>query len=252
MDSAILPDISLSEVDFHETSFFQTPTSTSPIPQLPTPPEVLSARQYTYQYVIKFEDRNLVVKFGRPPAVDLEEALALRAAKHAFPNNEVHVPELYGWRVLDGQNFIYMSRISGSTLQDASQSLSYLRREGVNLGPACSSFTRVKPFLGFLSRNDLLSHTEISFQIHATSTFTHGDLNRGNIIISGTPGLRKIVGIVDWEQAGRYPDYWEYCKALIAEPYDEEWRAAHWVEIAVQCYDDEWTAFSEYWSWRCP
>jgi hypothetical protein len=82
--------------------------------------------------------------------------------------------------------------------------------------------------------------------------FSHGDLNRTNIIISGTPGSQRIVGMVDWGQAGWYPEYWEYCKALVAEPYEEEWRAAKWVDIALQCYPDEWTAFGEYWMWRRP
>jgi len=81
---------------------------------------------------------------------------------------------------------------------------------------------------------------------------THGDLHRGNIIVSGTPGARKIVAVVDWEQAGWYPEYWEYCKALIAEPYDQEWRAANWVDLAFLSYMDEWEGFGEYWSWRRP
>ena len=45
--------------------------------------------------------------------------------------------------------------------------------------------------------------------------FTHGDLTLGNIIISGTPGSQRIVGIVDWEQACWCPEYWEYCKFVV-------------------------------------
>lgn len=50
--------------------------------------------------------------------------------------------------------------------------------------------------------------------------FTHGDLHRGNIIISSSKPAR-ILAIVDWEQAGWYPDYWEYCKALYTCWYEE-------------------------------
>jgi aminoglycoside phosphotransferase len=81
---------------------------------------------------------------------------------------------------------------------------------------------------------------------------THGDLNLGNIIIFGSPGSRKISGIVDWEQSGWYPEYWEYCKLLFADPYTEEWRRDGWADKVMKCYDNEWTAFSEYTIWRCP
>jgi hypothetical protein len=52
--------------------------------------------------------------------------------------------------------------------------------------------------------------------------FTHADLDRLNIIIpSVNPGC---VVIVDWQQSGWYPDYWEYCKALYTCWYEDEWR----------------------------
>jgi tRNA A-37 threonylcarbamoyl transferase component Bud32 len=78
--------------------------------------------------VIKFTELNLV-KVGDPSRVRLEEALALRAVKQAFPNNEVPVPELYGWRINDGKNFIYMSYISGPTLRDAWRTLTFAEKE---------------------------------------------------------------------------------------------------------------------------
>lgn len=36
--------------------------------------------------------------------------------------------------------------------------------------------------------------------------FTHGDLSPTNIIVKEG----RIVGIVDWEYAGWYPEYWEF------------------------------------------
>jgi hypothetical protein len=32
------------------------------------------------------------------------------------------------------------------------------------------------------------------------------------------------MAILDWEHAGWYPDYWEYCKAMYTAPYDGDWR----------------------------
>ncbi len=49
---------------------------------------------------------------------------------------------------------------------------------------------------------------------------THGDLNSFNIIINND----KIAGIIDWEMAGWYPDYWEFTSAWHANVYDEFWR----------------------------
>ena len=49
--------------------------------------------------------------------------------------------------------------------------------------------------------------------------FTHGDLNPRNILVdrvcmsNGTYGWR-VTGIVDWETAGYYPEYWDYTKAM--------------------------------------
>ncbi|KAJ8133483.1 hypothetical protein O1611_g137 [Lasiodiplodia mahajangana] len=39
--------------------------------------------------------------------------------------------------------------------------------------------------------------------------FTHGDLNPFNILVRDG----KVVGIIDWEFSGWYPDYWEYTTA---------------------------------------
>lgn len=39
---------------------------------------------------------------------------------------------------------------------------------------------------------------------------THGDLSFRIIIVQG----EKLAGIVDWETAGWYPDYWEYASTF--------------------------------------
>jgi thiamine kinase-like enzyme len=80
--------------------------------------------------------------------------------------------------------------------------------------------------------------------------FTHADLTLGNIIISGIPGSQRIVGVIDWEQAGWYPEYWEYCKLFYGVEEAHEWRDARWAEKIVEPFEDEWFAFAEYSLWR--
>lgn len=46
---------------------------------------------------------------------------------------------------------------------------------------------------------------------------THGDLHTRNILVDNSSNL-KITGIVDWDTAGGYPEYWEYIKA-VSTPY---------------------------------
>jgi thiamine kinase-like enzyme len=53
--------------------------------------------------------------------------------------------------------------------------------------------------------------------------FMHGDLRPANIIVT-TTSPNKIVAILDWEQSGWYPDYWEYCKARYTASYIGELR----------------------------
>jgi aminoglycoside phosphotransferase len=73
--------------------------------------------------VVKFHHLDLVVKFGDQSRLRLEEALAMRAIRRMFPGNEVPVPEVFGWKAHQGQNFIYMSLIRGPTMRDAWPSL---------------------------------------------------------------------------------------------------------------------------------
>lgn len=56
-----------------------------------------------------------------------------------------------------------------------------------------------------------------------SGVFTHGDLQSKNILVSrigtkddGSGSGEFKITIIDWEIAGWYPDYWEFCNATIA------------------------------------
>ena len=70
---------------------------------------------------VRFESLGLIVKFGHH--VTIYEAQCLQIIKRVF-NDEIPVPEAYGWRVHNDQVFIYMQLIQGQALIDQWDSLS--------------------------------------------------------------------------------------------------------------------------------
>lgn len=78
----------------------------------------------------------------------------------------------------------------------------------------------------------------------AAVTFTHADLHGGNIILSLSKPP-QVLAIVDWAQAGWYPDYWEYCKVGHTSHHAGEWRNK-WVPMFLEPREDELYAFAEY------
>lgn len=118
-----LPDISQSEMDFLDTLFFQS-NGGSPLPHLPTPAEI--SQQYPHHReggVFKLESLKLAVKVGHVSSVKLEEAQAMIAIRRIFPNGEIPIPEVFGWRRQGDTIYIYMSLIPGTTLGQAWPSL---------------------------------------------------------------------------------------------------------------------------------
>jgi aminoglycoside phosphotransferase (APT) family kinase protein len=76
--------------------------------------------------------------------------------------------------------------------------------------------------------------------------FTHGDLQRKNIVIRRTTGPNDgectefQVSLVDWENAGWYPTYWEYFKSMFACRWDDDW-SEHLDTIILDPYYVEWS-----------
>ncbi|KAI5866814.1 kinase-like domain-containing protein [Durotheca rogersii] len=64
----------------------------------------------------------------------------------------------------------------------------------------------------------------IKFPDNGPIVFTHSDLHPSNIILSKDAGqLLHVAAIIDWEQSGWYPWYWEYCKARWTSEVGAEW-----------------------------
>lgn len=85
--------------------------------------------------------------------------------------------------------------------------------------PRISGGSPVGPFEDEASFNQTLRFSDDVSRTGHKIVFTHADLNLRNILVDlvdlqdGTRGWR-ITGIVDWETAGFYPEYWDYTKSL--------------------------------------
>ena len=63
--------------------------------------------------------------------------------------------------------------------------------------------------------------------------FTHGDFQPVNIILRDD----GQVVIIDWEKAGWYPSYWEYCTTSMADNRVNDW--GHWIHKVLDEYFPE-------------
>ncbi|KAF4958092.1 hypothetical protein FGADI_2650 [Fusarium gaditjirri] len=65
--------------------------------------------------------------------------------------------------------------------------------------------------------------------------FAHADISGENILLDPMTG--SITGIVDWEMAGFWPEWWEYRKALFGSRSREPWNGI--VKQIMTAYDAE-------------
>lgn len=111
-----LPDGSQAQMNFLDSSWFRNHSRTR---AFPSPEQVRSlSNPRRLLQLVQFEELNIIVKFGA--YISTSEAINLWAIRRVF-QNQVPVPEVYGWRVVerDGKTpevFIYMQLIHGPTL----------------------------------------------------------------------------------------------------------------------------------------
>jgi hypothetical protein len=70
-------------------------------------------------------------------------------------------------------------------------------------------------------------------------TFTHGDLQRKNIILVSSEAGIMSIALLDWETAGWYPDYWEYVRAFFAcARFEDDWNL--WLDTILKPFPREY------------
>lgn len=81
------------------------------------------------------------------------------------------------------------------------------------------------------------------------TVFTHADLAPRNIIVRDG----KIVGLVDWEDAGWYPEYWEYVKFFHRVGSGGLWDWLQYADdIFSETYEDELVDYIAISTWQNP
>lgn len=84
--------------------------------------------------------------------------------------------------------------------------------------------------------------------------FSHGDFHFGNIMVSQSPGEPVVVtGVIDWEEAGWYPPYWEHCKMELVMGEEEVFTKPEYINMIfsdTSQHEMASEAVGEYWQWR--
>ena len=89
----------------------------------------------------------------------------------------------------------------------------------------------IKPF-----RQELPDNSSIKF--------THGAVHRSNIIVTRSRP-NQVPAIVDWEQSGWLPAYWETLKAQYSVFSDDKW-SYRYLPMVMDQYTSTWEAWDYY------
>ncbi|PLB48825.1 kinase-like protein [Aspergillus steynii IBT 23096] len=121
-----------------------------------------------------------------------------------------------------------------------------------NFRPEAGPFTSVHEFhewFTFLGRRPMadpysvpIEHFRYGLPDNSSIRFTHGDLHRSNVVISPSQPYR-VLAIVDWEQSGWLPEYWEARKAQFTVDSQE------WSEEYLPMILDQYESTAEPWEW---
>ncbi|OJJ36138.1 hypothetical protein ASPWEDRAFT_134828 [Aspergillus wentii DTO 134E9] len=74
--------------------------------------------------------------------------------------------------------------------------------------------------------------------------FTHGDLHPSNIILTSSYPYR-VLAVIDWEQSGWLPEYWETRKARLTHNRSEGW-SSRYLPMIMDQYTSTWDPWDYY------
>ncbi|KAE8131108.1 hypothetical protein BDV38DRAFT_276220 [Aspergillus pseudotamarii] len=248
----LFPGIYGLEIDFTDTSFF----TSSPNRHLPTPAQVRALSKdidtCPQPTPIKFENLNLIVKFGL--YVKTAEALNLWMIKKVFHNKCRDSLGTMEKGAISDQLSQIMESLRRLEQDPSDQFIGSIHRQSlldyVFIGQLITGpFSSTKEFNDWLASiyrsrfpNRYGYRNRCSLPDNGEIKLTHAELNPRNIIVSSFTPVEIVV--INWRQAGWYPDYWEYCKALDT-CWDDRWRKGY-VDKVLQSHADAFFVWSEY------
>lgn len=127
----------------------------------------------------------------------------------------------------------------------------FLERFPCTIDDARTSREFIEYFLG-VSRSRDISYSRsteeclLPFDFDRPPTFSHGDLGPSNIMVEDG----HIVGIIDWEQAGWYPYFWDHFVASGAGKgmlNEKDMWTSFYAQV-FQTYPEELAAFGKIWT----
>ncbi|VBB82056.1 Putative pH-response transcription factor [Podospora comata] len=228
-----LPLEPLSDViTFPDTQF----TSSYPTALLPSPAEVretngkTSHPRATNRNIAppaRYPELGLLVKYGTK--VIESEMLSQRYVFQRL-HGVVPVPAVLGWAHDDGQGFLYMTLIDAPTLAEGWKDLGEFDRQALclELRGMVQSWRSLEQNSGenYIGAPDsslpeaasdavrlFQEACYIDLEDEVPIAFTHGNLVPCNILVIRGENP-KVAAIIDWDQSGWYPSYWEWCKAI--------------------------------------
>ncbi|KAF2223512.1 kinase-like domain-containing protein [Elsinoe ampelina] len=117
------------------------------------------------------------------------------------------------------------------TISSCSGGQVYDHRLGAHM--CCGPFNSVREFHDFLiepvakhAHAKIVAKYRVVLPDDCAVQYTHADLSWEHIMVD--PSTNTITGILDWEMAGFWPEWWEYSKALSG------WRHQVWWENVVR------------------
>ncbi|KFY23330.1 hypothetical protein V493_05911 [Pseudogymnoascus sp. VKM F-4281 (FW-2241)] len=198
---------------------------------------------------------NTVIKSGEN--IEIDEIHALRVAKEL----QLPMPKVYEAYPLPARGAsIHMSYVPGETLETAWPTMSLDQKQDValqlraiidtmrslpsddNAFRSCSGAYDVYtggPFVDEQSFNDFVVDIPKSapkvireglrarLPCNHRAVLTHGDLSPRNIMVHNN----RITGLLDWEVAGWFPEYWEYIKF-----FERPCRHTDWFDYATDIF----------------
>ncbi|PPR04742.1 hypothetical protein CVT24_006901 [Panaeolus cyanescens] len=118
------------------------------------------------------------------------------------------------------------------------------RYHRISSGPICSEaeFNEFLTFSDIPPRHVAAGYRKWVFSMLRTDhriVFTHGDFHPRNIMIDIDSGGSLKLGLVDWEMAGFYPEYWELLKAFNTRTMCDESDWWDYLPPSILGYDHE-------------